>query len=144
MQRIFFHSARDRIFLFFFFCFSLENFLCNGRSFKNYTRGLRERERGGWRNRQWILREDSSLVILVKGLNPKLIRKAKAFVCRGESWKFAYLPCNYPFSWIIYIRQLEDNTVITLIWRAKRVETLKISRKSIEPSEFPSFFKPVL
>lgn len=92
--------------------FSLENFL-QWQIFQKLHTRIRKREREVQKSsmNSRILREDSSFVILVKELNPKLIRKAKAFACapgRGESWKFAYLPCNYPFSWIIHIRQLED------------------------------------
>lgn len=104
---------------------------------------LRKRERGAE-----IVNESANvarrLAILVKRLNPKLIRKAKAFGCaagRGESWKFAYLPCNYPFSWIIHIRQLEDISD-NGDFRQTRIET-RISRKWISKNFYESYLSDI-
>lgn len=104
---------------------------------------LRKRERGAG-----IVNESANvarrLAILVKRLNPKLIRKAKAFGCaagRGESWKFAYLPCNYPFSWIIHIRQLEDISD-NGDFRQTRIET-RISRKWISKNFYESYLSDI-
>lgn len=102
---------------------------------------LRKRERGAG-----IVNESANVArrLLVKRLNPKLIRKAKAFGCaagRGESWKFAYLPCNYPFSWIIHIRQLEDISD-NGDFRQTRIET-RISRKWISKNFYESYLSDI-
>ena len=121
----------------------LSNALEANENFQKMDRSEFERERERERDAE-IVNEFTNLarrlVILVKGLNPKLIRKAKANVvgCGGESWKFAYLPCNYPFSWIIHIRQLEDNSPITLIL-GKRELKRTFSSKWIEFGSQSSF-----
>lgn len=109
--------------------------------FKKLNTRIRKRERGAE-----IVNESANVArrLLVKRLNPKLIRKAKAFGCaagRGESWKFAYLPCNYPFSWIIHIRQLEDISD-NGDFRQTRIET-RISRKWISKNFCESYLSDI-